>query len=433
MRLTHALSETPRVRVMLIVADLSTAVLDRTAVTIAAIARVAEVHLVTRSEHRLAVSTLVKRLSSPVSVTYISRKCSTTARISKKLPARVRNIARKIVAPFSYAQFEEKLWVCMGDRLKYGEFDVVHRLTPCSSAIVSPLAPRLAKLGVPFVVGPLAVSTLWADAMEGAPVMNHPLLAHLQRFAQFMPGYRSMFATAGSILADSRAVMRRLPRTARRRSRLMPTPWVDSNEIVGRRMKPSNGPLRLLFAGNLTIENGIDLVLEAVAPLINAGKVTLDVVGNGQLAGWLHDTVIRDGLDGVRLHADEVSRQQMTGWYDRSDLLVAVGPRVTNPSPVLNAMASGLPAAVLGHGPLNEVVTSESGFVVSTGARADVIVDLRDLLARLATEREHISSRSAKAQWRAHAIFGADAAVATLTDVYHAISTQTIEKQRLAA
>jgi len=143
--------------------------------------------------------------------------------------------------------------------------------------------------------------------------------------AQFVPGYRSMLATASSIVSDSRSVMRGLPRTARKRTRLMPTPWVASNELCARPLQPTEGPLRLLFAGDLTTENGIDLVLETVAPLVNAGKVTLDIVGDGPLAGWLHHTVIRDGLDGVRLHIDELSRAEMPKWHDRSDLLVAVG------------------------------------------------------------------------------------------------------------
>ena len=65
------------------------------------------------------------------------------------------------VGTIGYYRFEQLLWQQFGPRLRAGEFDLVHRLTPVSPATPSLLARRCARAGVPFVIGPLNGGLPW--------------------------------------------------------------------------------------------------------------------------------------------------------------------------------------------------------------------------------------------------------------------------------
>lgn len=435
MRLTGTTTSDRRPRVLLIVADVSPETASGIMATLSAIGRVADVCVVTHAYNRIAVAAMTSGLHQATpAVAFVDASTGLTGWVKRKCGPAAARLFGAVAASLKYARFEEVLWGRMRDRLADGEFDLVHRLTPAATAIPSPIAPRLKALGVPFVLGPLVAPVYWPADFDSATPLDHPRLAGLRRLHGLLPGYRATLAAAGAILVGSHRAGRALPRTFRSRGRLMPTPVLTasaSDAAVRRPVSRAKGPLRLLFTGTMTHENGVDLLLETVAPLVNAGKVTLDLVGDGPLVNLIHATIVRDGLgDGVHLH---VGRRDLAPWHGRSDLLVLPGLRVKDATPVLQAMATGLPAVVAAHGAGADVVTADCGFLLPVAARSEMVLDLRDLLARLAAEPGHVASRSAKAQWHAHATFGADAAVTTIAGVYRATVAAETRAMRLAA
>ncbi|MDX1780791.1 MAG: acyl-CoA dehydrogenase family protein, partial [Thalassovita sp.] len=63
--------------------------------------------------------------------------------------------ALQLVNALSYPYFERLIWQQFGPLLKAGFYDIVHRITPLSPTISSSIAEKCARIGVPFVVGPL--------------------------------------------------------------------------------------------------------------------------------------------------------------------------------------------------------------------------------------------------------------------------------------
>ena len=75
-----------------------------------------------------------------------------------------------VLSNLVYPFFERKLWQTFGPRLRAGEFDLVHRLLPLSPTTASWIAPRLKKIGVPFVLGPLNGGVPWPQCGGGSGV-----------------------------------------------------------------------------------------------------------------------------------------------------------------------------------------------------------------------------------------------------------------------
>ena len=69
-----------------------------------------------------------------------------------------------IMAYLPYLAFEHAVWRAFAEPLKAGAFDIVHRITPMTPTLPSWIAHRLARIDVPFVIGPLNGGLDWPAA-----------------------------------------------------------------------------------------------------------------------------------------------------------------------------------------------------------------------------------------------------------------------------
>lgn len=322
-------------------------------------------------------------------------------------------------AILSYPFFERALWKQFEGALKRGEYDLVHRVTPLSPMTSSWIARKLKQIGVPFIVGPLNGGVPWPEPFKHLQIAEGERLGKLRGLARWLPGYDATRQNASVIIAGARSILKELKEVYHPK-----TVFIPENAIDVRKFPPtakalsSDGVLRIAFVGRLVPLKGVDMLIEAAAPLAREGRVQVDIIGDGPERARLAEMIKAESLgnhvklEGWVPHAELAQRLQ------QSDVFGFPSVREFGGGAVLEAMALGLVPVVLDHGGPVELVPAECGYSLAMEDRSLIVAKMRSLFASLLQDGSplRIKSRNAQAHVRHH--FTWEAKAQQLHEVY---------------
>ncbi len=321
----------------------------------------------------------------------------------------------------AYRRFERKAWNQFRGRLAAGDYDLVHRITPVSPDHPSPIARRVAKLGRPFVIGPVNGGLAWPPAFDGLRRAEGEWLAPLRGLARLAPGYRTTRAAAAAILVGSRDLMRRTPVADRARAIYMPENGIDParfpEERRATRRVPTR-PIRGVFLGRLVPYKGADMVIEAAAPLLADGRMTLEIVGTGPMCDALEAQVAALGVGHAVTFAGDVDHHLVQRKLAAADILCAPAVREFGGAVVMEAMAMGVVPIVVDYGGPPEYVGVDCGFVLPLSDRAGLVARLRAVLSGIAEDPARLAPLAARGRDKAWSLFTWDAKARMVLAVY---------------
>jgi glycosyltransferase involved in cell wall biosynthesis len=305
------------------------------------------------------------------------------------------------LSSLSYRYFEKLLWQQFGPRIANHEFDLVHRITPSSPTIPSRLATLCKNAGVPMVLGPLNGGLLWPPGFDSARRREREWLSYIRGAYRMLPGSRATLRDASAIIAGSRHTASQQPPDIAHKVFYIPENGIDPARFSVLRTRIAQRPLRAVFLGRLVPYKGPDMLLEAAAPLLAAGDLTIDFIGDGPMK-----------LDLVQLATDlgVAEKVRFLGWIDHADLpaRLAETDLLTFPSirefggaVVLEAMAVGVVPVIVNYGGPAELATSDTGFLIPLAKRPEIVASLRKILTELVANPSLINDRSAAARQRA--------------------------------
>jgi starch synthase len=384
-----------------------------------ALRSVADVHLVTQVRNREAILRTGLREGidfTAIDTEDVSRKIWQTG-VWLKEKIKVGWTTSTALSALSYYVFEERLWQRFGGALRDGQFDLVHRVTPLTPTTPSLIARRCKALGVPFVWGPINGGVAWPKQFADVLRAEGEWLSYVRGAYRLMPGYKSTRSAASAIIVGSEATWSELgpywPKCV-----YVPENAVDPQRFGNPSPPPESGPLRAAFVGRLVPYKGADMLLAAAAPLIRAGKVRVDILGDGPQRPELEALIAAEGIaEGVNL----------AGWVPHKDiherlrachLFAFPSVREFGGGVVLEAMALGLPPAVVNYAGPAELVTDATGFRLPLGSREEVVAAFRQLLARLAEDRSGLVALGQRARERVLDWFTWERKAAQVGDVY---------------
>ena len=169
--------------------------------------------------------------------------------------------------------------------------------------------------------------------------------------------------------------------------------WIDDADVLSpadahagaERRRHRAGPLRLVFAGRLTREKGVELLLNAAAQAAHAGAwFELDLFGDGPLAAACAETIRTQGLAAsVRMRGTLPYGASFFAALREFDALLVPTLSDEQPRIVFDAYAQGLPVvASRTDGLIQCVLDGVTGLLVSRDDVAAWRAAIVDLAAR---------------------------------------------------
>jgi glycosyltransferase involved in cell wall biosynthesis len=157
-------------------------------------------------------------------------------------------------------------------------------------------------------------------------------------------------------------------------SQLMPTIGIKTTELPYSPHRRPNGPLKLLFVGNIITLKGIDLAIEALKE--SGSGATFTLVGTGNYLASARKLAAKLGMEGQVTFVGRLPLDQVLKIYPDYDLFIFPSLHDTGGYAVIEAMFNELPVICLDCGGPAVAVRAGCGVKVSLGPRGKVISDL---------------------------------------------------------
>lgn len=192
---------------------------------------------------------------------------------------------------------------------------------------------------------------------------------------------------------------------------------------VAARQKQLGNPLRILYVGRLSREKNVDILLSAIANLLEQGiRLPCRIVGTGPMRQALEARAANLGLEGQVIFTGGVDFEKVLEYYEQSDVLVLVSQSEGWGKAIVEAMAFGLVC-----------IGSENGPVALFQEGRGIVIPARDVLAlsnalqaiALAPENYRAMSTSAAAWAARYSVEGLEDALRSLIAEYWNISLTT--------
>ena len=385
-----------------------------------ALAEVADVHLVTQVRNRRAI--LAAGLSEGTDFTAIDSEA--TERFSHRLASMVRGGRGKgwttvtALSSLVYPFFEHLVWKQFGGRIAAKEFDVVHRLIPLSPTAQSPMARRCRRVGVPFVLGPLNGGLPWPKEYRDVQFKEREWLSILRSAYKLLPYHGSTRRDAAAIIIGSVSTWGQMSAKYHHKCIYIPENAIDPGRFPPPGPREASSLIRLAFIGRLVPYKGAHLAIEAAAPFLRSGAMSLDIVGDGPQRGELEQLVEREGLVGRVVFHGQVMQKQVAQLIEKTDIFIFPSIREFGGAVVLEGMAMGAVPMIVNYGGPAELATEETGFLVELGNSSRIVDRLREMLGLVVEQPSILDAKREAGMARARGLFTWRAKAEQVREVY---------------
>ncbi|HEY9908535.1 MAG TPA: glycosyltransferase family 4 protein [Thermosynechococcaceae cyanobacterium] len=299
-----------------------------------------------------------------------------------------------------YAEFNNSVYQKFKDKIRRGEYDLVHAMTPMEPRY--PVKTIKACTTTPFVLGPVNGGVPFPPGFRQIAKREFAALNFLRTVGRVLiPGYAETYKRASRVLAGSTYTLnlvKGLFNLSSDRLELFYENGVLSSFQPLKQVAKGN-VVNLLFVGRLVPYKCADVLVEAISRLDRAtqARVRLAIVGDGEERANLEQLTRTLQLEGTVHFSGWVTQDEILKYYQEADLFCFPSIREFGGAVVLEAMVCGLPCIVANNGGIGEYVTDETGVRIEPTSREYLTEELSRHIKRLVEDeplRRQMSERS---------------------------------------
>lgn len=381
---------------------------------------VAQVHLVTQVRNRDAVLRAGLREGldfTAIDSEAIARPLNRLAQVLRMGSGRGWTMTTAVNA-LSYPYFEYLVWQQFGARIRAGDYDIVHRVTPLSPTINSLIARRCAASGVPFVMGPLNGGVPWPPGFDAERRREREWLSYVRGAYRILPGRSGSLNAARAIIAGSRHTAGEIPGKHQGKTIYLPENAIDPSRFNRTAAQDISGPLRACFIGRMVPYKGPDMLLEAAAPFLRDGRLVLDMIGDGPILDSLQAQAQALGVAKTVCFHGKLPHAQVQDVAVQANLLTFPSIREFGGGVVLEAMSLGVVPVIVDYAGPGELVDAQTGFKVPMGRRDQIIAGFQSLIGEIIADPAGLPALAVAAQARVRQRFTWAAKARQVAQVY---------------
>jgi glycosyltransferase involved in cell wall biosynthesis len=295
-----------------------------------------------------------------------------------------------------YIVFELVCWWRFRRRLSRGEFDLVHRITPMTPTLPSPMA-RLSP--VPFILGPLNGGLQWPPTFRSMEKKEKEWLRPLRALYKKLPFSRSTFRCSAAVLASFNHTVADLPPEVLPKT--IDFPEVGIDERIFSTVEPralSTGPLTVAFIGRFAPFKLPEVAALAFARSAVLREHRLVYVGDGPERPHIEGIIREHSLQDCAHVTGWVTQKVVGDWMRRADIMAFPSIRELGAGVVVEAMACGMVPLVCNYGAPGTLVGTDRGVRVPVKNREQIINAFQIALEELVTNRQRLKDLADRAQ-----------------------------------
>jgi glycosyltransferase involved in cell wall biosynthesis len=312
-------------------------------------------------------------------------------------------------------------------QLESGEFDLVHRLTPMSPALPSPLASWSP---VPFVLGPLNGGLEWPHQFRAELKRERERLQVLRHLYKWLPYHRATYRDAAAILASFPHTIADLPPSALSRIIDFPEVGVAPDLFEYRGERPARDRLTFINVGRFVPLKLLDVAIRAFAESPILRKQRLVLVGDGMERPALERQVADAGLEDVVEFAGWMKQPEVAARLREADVFFFPSIRELGGGVVVEAMAAGCVPVVVDYGGPGGLVTPECGVGVPLGTKDELVRRFIAVLEGYVNDAELRRRHSRAARERALGHYTWSAKAEKIVEIYEWVLGRRGQKPR---
>lgn len=319
----------------------------------------------------------------------------------------------------SYLFFEYELNKLVKKRLRAGEFDLIHRITPVTPTVGSPLASWT---DVPMILGPLNGGLPWPPEFPGLRKQENEFLVPLRKAYQLMPYYAATYRRIRAAIAGSQHTASEIPASFRGKKYLLPENGVDPAKFtISDNWTPPSGKFRFVTVGRLVPYKGLWLTLSAMRDSSILKGCELVVIGDGPDRAKLEQVTREYGLEGCVKWLGQLDQKTMSAEMRGSQCFVFPSLREFGGGVVIEAMACGLPSIVVDYGGPRDLIDASSGILLPMQPEAPMVDALRMAMERVVGDPGLCRQLAGNAAARIRSEFTWDVKAARLREIYREV------------
>lgn len=332
-------------------------------------------------------------------------------------------IYRTLMYP-SYLYFEWIAWKHFRSDLDNDYFDIVHRLTPMTPTLPSPLA-YWSK--IPFVLGPLNGGLKWPKQFSDEQNREREWLSSFRNAYKILPYQRLTYERSSAILAAFQHTIADLPASCQDKVVNFPEVGIDP-ELFKLSKKAKKTKLTIIYVGRLVPYKMPEVVIQAFARSPILQEHQLIMVGDGAERARLERIVESESLGCCIQLLGQVSHDEVGRLMRESDIFAFPSIRELGAGAVVEAMACGLACVVVDYGGCGGLVGQDRGVKVPMTNKHGLIMSFQKELESLVVEPERVKKLGEAAYHHAVSHYSWEAKAKKNLEIYRWVLDKSLKK-----